>query len=106
MEKFDKDLISVNCVTHNFENLPMKGLGRSMEGVGLYEPVIICESITLLNGLVWGYTEAEIERRAAELQAAINWMELPSDSCADARKFQMWFSKIDNHNGSTREENH
>ena len=68
----------------------MKGLGKSMESVGINEPVIIPQSAAL-EGVIWGYTEAGIERRAYELKAEIRWMELPPQNAADERKFQMWF---------------
>jgi len=53
--------------------------------------VIIPQSAAL-EGVIWGYTEAEIERRAYELKADIKWMELPPQNAADERKVQMWFS--------------
>jgi len=90
---FDKDgqALHIACVTHRYSDLPMKGLGKSMEGVGTDEPVIIPESAAL-EGVIWGYTEAEMERRAYELKAEIKWMELPLQNAANERKFQMWFS--------------
>ena len=92
---FDKNgqALHIAWVTHRYSDLPMKGLGKSMESVGINEPVIIPQSAAL-EGVIWGYTEAEIERRAYELKAEIRWMELPPQNAADERKFQMWF-----HNG-------
>lgn len=89
MKKFDDNLIPVDCITHKFSDLPKKGLGRSMDGVGINEPVIIHDYDT--DEVEWGYTKAEIERREYELQATTNWMELPSDNLG--RKIKMWFSK-------------
>lgn len=90
---FDKDgqALHIACVTHRYSDLPMKGLGKSMESVGIDEPVIIPQSAAL-EGVTWGYTKAEIERRAYELKAEVKWMELPSQNAVDERKFQMWFS--------------
>lgn len=90
---FDKDghALHIACVTHRYSDLPMKGLGKSMERVGIDEPVIIPQSAAL-EGVTWGYTEAEIERRAYELKAEVMWMELQPKNTADERRFQMWFS--------------
>lgn len=79
------------CVAHRYSDLPMQGLGKSMESVGIDEPVIIPQSAAL-EGVTWGYTEAEIERRAYELKAEVKWMELPSQNATDERRVQMWFS--------------
>ena len=79
------------CNSHLYSTLPNKGLGRSMEGVGLNEPVIIPKSAAI-EGVTWGYTEAEIYRRQHELQAEINWMELPLFGTDEEPKIQMWFS--------------
>lgn len=87
----DGDVIIKPCVTHHYHNLPMKGLGKSMESVGIDEPIIIPQSAGLDN-ITWGYTEAEIDRRAYELQAEINWLELPTQSSTNKRKFKVWFS--------------
>ena len=90
---FDKDgqALHIACVTHSYSDLPMKGLGKSMERVGIDEPVIIPQSAAL-GGVTWGYTEAEIECRAYELKAKVKWMELPPQNAADERRVQMWFS--------------
>lgn len=90
---FDKDgqALHIDCVTHRYSDLLMKGLGKSMESVGIDEPVIIPQSAAH-EGVIWGYTEAEIERRAYELKAEVKWMELPPQNAAEERKFQMWFS--------------
>lgn len=90
---FDKDgqALHIACVTHLYADLPRKGLGKSMEGVGIAEPVIIPQSAAF-EGVTWGYVEAEIERRAYELKAEIKWMELPTQNADDERKVQMWFS--------------
>ncbi len=90
---FDKngEVVHVNCITHNYSDLPMKGLGKSMEAVGINEPVIIPQSAGL-NNIIWGYSKAEIERRAYELNAEIYWMELPCLNASDETKIQMWFS--------------
>jgi len=80
-------------LAHRYSDLPMKGLGKSMESVGIDEPVIIPQSAAL-EGVIWGYTKAEIERRAYELKAAIKWMELPPQNTADEQRFQMWFSNV------------
>ena len=90
---FDKDgqALHIACVTHRYSDLPMKGLGKSMEGVGVDEPVIIPES-DRLETITWGYTEAEIERRAYELKAEVKWMELTPQNDTNERRFQMWFS--------------
>jgi hypothetical protein len=81
------------CVTHLYADLPGKGFARSFEGVGIDEPVIILESQVVLNPIGWGYTQAEIERRAYELDADTNWMELPARNLSDYGRVQMWFSK-------------
>ena len=60
---------------HRYSDLPMKGLGKSMDSVGLDEPVIIPQSATL-EDVIWEFTVAGIERRAYELKAETNWMEL------------------------------
>lgn len=83
-------VLFIACVTHQYSDLPMKGLGKSMDIVGLYEPVVITQSAAL-DRVTWGYTEAEIERRAYELEAKVNWMVLPPQNANDERKFQMWF---------------
>lgn len=90
---FDKDrqVLHVVCTTHRYSDLPMKGLGKSMESVEVDEPVIIPQSAAL-EGVTWEYTKAEIERRAYELKAEVKWMELPPQNAADERKIQMWFS--------------
>lgn len=90
---FDKDgqALHIACVTHHYFDLPNKGLGKSMESVGIYEPVIIPQSAAL-EGVIWAYTEAEIKRRAYELKAYVKWMELPLQNYADEHKVQMWFS--------------
>ena len=90
---FDKygQALHIACVTHRYSDLPMKGLGKSMESVGIDGPVIIPQSAGL-DTIIWDYTKAEIERRAYELKAVINWMELPPRNADDERKFQMWFS--------------
>lgn len=90
---FDKDgqALHIACVTHHYSDLPMKGLGKSMDSVGIDEPVIIPQSATF-EGVTWGFTEAEIERRAYELKAKVKWMELPPQNAADERKIQVWFS--------------
>jgi hypothetical protein len=90
---FDKDgqVLHITCTTHHYSDLPIKGLGKSMESVGIDEPVIIPQSATL-EGVIWGYTKAEIERRAYELKADIKWMELSLQNTTDERRFQVWFS--------------
>jgi hypothetical protein len=69
----------------------MKGLGKSMESVGIDEPVIIPYSAGM-DTIIWDYTKAEIERRAYELKAEVKWMELPPQNTSDECKVQMWFS--------------
>lgn len=64
------------CVSHDYHKLPGKGLGRSMEGVELYEPVVV-ELRLMSETVTWGYSVAEIERRAHELNADIVRMEIP-----------------------------
>jgi len=90
---FDKDgqVLQIPCVTHHYSDLPMKGLGKSMDDVGIDEPVIILQSV-VFQEVTWDYTKAEIERRAYELKAEIKCMELSSQNAYDERKFQMWFS--------------
>jgi len=90
---FDKDgqALLIACVTHRYSDLPMKGLGKSMEIVGIDEPVIIPQSAGL-ETIIWDYTKAEIERRAYELKSEVKWMELPPQNSADEPKVQMWFS--------------
>ena len=91
---YDKDgnVLYEDCVVHYFDDLPMKGLGKSMEGVNINEPVIISQSAAL-DDVIWGYTKAEIERRAFELGANIMQMELPMKKASDELKIQIWFSK-------------
>ena len=91
-EGFDKngEVIFSTCKTHNFFDLPMKGLGKSLGGVGIDEPVIIPQSARE-DKILLGYTLAEIERRADELKAEIRWKELPAQSLSDEQKTQMWF---------------
>ena len=84
-------VLTKECVVHSYADLPRKGLGKSMDGVGLDEPVIIPQSAAI-EGVTWGYTEAEIERRAYELKCDVKWMELPPKNVSDERVFQMWFS--------------
>jgi hypothetical protein len=90
---FDKNgrALHIACVTHSYSDLPMKELGKSMESVGIDEPVIIPQS-AVLETIIWNYTKAEIDRRAYELKAEVFWMELPPQNTADERKVQMWFS--------------
>lgn len=90
---FDKDgqALHIACVTHRYSDLPMKGLGKSMENVGIDEPVIIPQSAGF-ETIIWDYTKAEIERRAYELKAEVKWMELPPREIGSERQFQMWFS--------------
>jgi hypothetical protein len=40
---FDKDgqVLLIPCVTHHYSDLPMKGLGKSMDDVGIDEPQFI-----------------------------------------------------------------
>ena len=94
---FDKDgqALHVASVTHRYSDLPMKGLGKSMDSVGIDEPVIIPQSAAL-EGVTWGYTKEEIERKAYELKAEVKWMELPPQNVADERKVQMWFLIVGN----------
>jgi len=90
---FDKygQALHISCVTHNYSDLPMKGLGKSMDSVGIDEPVIIPNSAGI-ETIIWDYTKAEIERRAYELKAEIKWMELPCKNSYDQQNIQMWFS--------------
>lgn len=81
---------------HELELLPAKGLGKSFDGVALFEEVIIRESYVRgdPSTVLWGYCEAEIERRAEELNADVNWMEIPvySETDNNGRAVKMWFS--------------
>ena len=77
--------------THQYSDLPMKGLGKDMSSVGLNEPVTIPQSATI-DSVIWGYTMAEIERRCNELSAKASWRELPPQSPSDGVRFEMWFS--------------
>lgn len=87
---FDKNgqALHIACVTHRYSDLPMKGLGKSMESVGIDE---LAQSAGL-ETIIWDYTKAEIERRAYELKAEVKWMELPPQNATDERKVHMWFS--------------
>lgn len=90
---FDKDgnITHIECVAHHYSDLPMKGLGKNMESVEIDEPVIIPYSAAY-DSVIWGYTEAEIKRRAYELKAEIKWTDLPPQTSSEERKIQMWFS--------------
>jgi len=79
---------TVVCKKHQWDDLPMKGLGKDFSSVGVNEPVIIPRSVGA-EGVIWGYTKAEIERRANELNADTQWMELPSDP----PKIKVWFAE-------------
>ena len=72
----------------------MKGLSKSMEGVGVDEPVIIPQSAGL-ETIIWDYTKAEIYCRAYELKAEVKWMELTPQNDTNERRFRMWFSNGD-----------
>jgi len=91
-EGFDKNgKIKVSdCKTHHYADLPMKGLGKSMEGVGIDEPVIISQSAGF-DQTISDYTRAEIERRAEELDADVKWKEMMRQKSYDEPMFQMWF---------------
>jgi len=89
---FDKDG-HISRVTHLYSDLKMKGLGKSMESVDIDEPVIIPQS-AVLDAVIWDYTKAEIKRRACELKAAVNWVELQPQNVSDEMKIQMWFSNV------------
>lgn len=54
---FDKygQALHIACITHRYSDLPMKGLGKSMESVGIDEPVIIPYSARM-NTIIWDYT--------------------------------------------------
>lgn len=84
-------VLHTTCVTHHYSDLPLKGFAKSMEGVGVNEPVIIPQS-AVLEDVIWRFTKAEIKRRARELKAEVKWMELPPKNAFDERKVQMWFS--------------
>ena len=94
-EGFDKrgEVIFSKCTTHYYHDLPMKGLGKSMDGVGIDEPVIIPQSvgIDLTDLTIWGFTKAEILRRAKELGADVKFKEMVDENPNDGTKTQMWF---------------
>ena len=89
---FDKNgkVILVSCKFFNYSDLPKKGLGKSMEEVNLYEPLIIHKS-SIDDNITWGYTACEIESRAYELNSEIAFMEIPPDSKTGEKKYQIWF---------------
>lgn len=74
-----------------YKDLHGKGLGKSFEGVGINQPVIITLS-DMEEPIVFGYSKAEMERRAHELSADMNSMILPPESCSEANRIKFWFS--------------
>lgn len=97
-EGFDENskALHTTCITHYYSDLPMKGLGKNMENIGIGEPLYIPQSAAF-DSIIWRYTEAEIERRAYELNAEVKWMELPLQNIADECKYLMWFSNSEQH---------
>lgn len=82
--------------THNISDLPMKGFAKNMDGVGVNEPVIIPASfMSPADDTIRRFTLAEIGHRAAQLEAEVMWMELPT-KIDEQRKFQIWFSPTKN----------
>jgi hypothetical protein len=95
MVKFDGfnekgEVVVKPCVTHKFYELPMKGLGKSMEGVGLDEVVIISE-FDIRDNVIWGYTKAEIDRRAFELGAEVKWLDRAPEPPDYERRIEICF---------------
>ena len=76
---------------YKYSELPAKGLGKSMESVGINEAVIILQS-DIPDYAIWTYTEAEIERRAYELNADINLQELPPSDSSSEKRYRIWLS--------------
>lgn len=78
-----------------YKNLPGKGFGRSFDGIDMYTPVII-SATDAMDRLIFGYSEAEMERRAFELNADMNSMVIPSESCSEPNRIKFWFSPKSN----------
>ena len=97
LEGFDENgnLQFKQCTTHQYNDLPIKGLSRSLDGVELNEPVIIPKSC-VLNFFEWKQFSREIERMAKQLNADIFYIALPPSSHDKSEKIQVWFSKPDN----------
>jgi hypothetical protein len=74
------------------EDLPMKGLGFSFDYVGLNSLVLVPFSIGF-NDVVWSSTQDKMKQRAYELNADVNYMEVPDVAPFDQRYVLMWFSR-------------
>lgn len=98
MEKFkcydeNGNVVFEKCKVHLGYELLHKGLGKDLSSVGLDEPIIFNTPRDEADLIIWGYTQAEMERRAFELGAEIKCMQLPPKSLSDADKYQFWFTK-------------
>jgi hypothetical protein len=92
LEESDNGIVKVvPCKTHNWKDLPMDGLGKNFEGVGLYEHVIIPLSVNI--DPIWEFTKSKIELRAKELGACVCLVSIPSRSVSDCDEFIMVFLK-------------
>lgn len=97
---YDKEgkVIEIKCKEHKFSDLPMNGLTRSFDNIGLYEPVIIPISEGI-NLDIWMIAQARIKNRAEVLKAQINWTEIYPEillaGCCNVKnepKYLVWFS--------------
>jgi hypothetical protein len=74
------------------EDLPMKGLGFSFDSVELNSCVLVPYSIGL-EDVVWSFTQDNMKQRAYELNADVNYMEVPDVPPFGQRYVLMWFSR-------------